>query len=145
MIIPSPSYNRSAAEDMENIPKQNWKLPLNESTKLLVLSNSIFCQQVFKKLFAAELSESIYMRKRVNPFQHTTYNESVITEKSWKHCGKRRNCLSWLISSFATMFSYVVCCRGIRMCLYVGKYSGKRRNCIRKCSSCHNIFKMCLL
>ena len=25
--------------------------------------------------------------------------------KSWKHCGKRRNCSSWAISSFVTMFS----------------------------------------
>ena len=24
--------------------------------------------------------------------------------KSWKHCGKRRNCLFWAISSFVTMF-----------------------------------------
>ena len=25
--------------------------------------------------------------------------------KSWKHCGKRRNCSFWAISSFVTMFS----------------------------------------
>ena len=34
--------------------------------KLLVLSNFFFCHNVFKKLSAAEASESVYMRERVN-------------------------------------------------------------------------------
>ena len=34
--------------------------------KLLVLSNFIFCHYVFKKLSAAEASESDYVRERVN-------------------------------------------------------------------------------
>ena len=33
--------------------------------------------------------------------------------KSWKNCGKRRNCSSWAISSFAKLFSKVVCFGGI--------------------------------
>ena len=31
------------------------------------------------------------------------------TEKSWKHCGKRRNFLFWEISPFVKMFSTVFC------------------------------------
>ena len=34
--------------------------------KLLVLSNFFFCNYVFKKPSAAETSESVYMRERVN-------------------------------------------------------------------------------
>ena len=37
-----------------------------QKEKLLVLSNFFFCHYVFKKLSAAEVSESIYMRERVN-------------------------------------------------------------------------------
>ena len=33
--------------------------------KLLVLSNLFFCHYVFKKLSAAEASESVYIRERV--------------------------------------------------------------------------------
>ena len=40
---------------------------------------------------------------------------------SWKHCGKRRNCSFWAISSFVTIFSKVVCCRCVRKRLYEGK------------------------
>ena len=44
----------------------------------------------------------------------------IITKKSSKHCGKSRNYLFWAIFSFATMFSKVVCFRGIRKRLQVG-------------------------
>ena len=36
--------------------------------KLLVLSNFFFCHYVFKKMSAAEASESVYMKGRVNTF-----------------------------------------------------------------------------
>ena len=49
-----------------------------------------------------------------------TINENLIIKKSWKHCDKRRNCLFWAISSFAT-FSKVVCCSCFKMRLQVGK------------------------
>ena len=39
-----------------------------QKEKLLVLSNFIFCHYVFKKPSAADVSESVYMRKRVNHF-----------------------------------------------------------------------------
>ena len=32
LLKPVPTYNKSAADDFENIPEKNWKLPLNEST-----------------------------------------------------------------------------------------------------------------
>ena len=35
---------------------------------------------------------------------NVSVNECYYTERSWKHCGKWRNCLFWAISSFATMF-----------------------------------------
>ena len=38
-----------------------------QKEKLLVLSNFFFCHYVFKKLSAAEASESVYMRERVKP------------------------------------------------------------------------------
>ena len=41
--------------------------------------------------------------------------------KNWKHCGKRRNCAFWAISTFVAMFSKVICCRCVRKRLYVGK------------------------
>ena len=31
-------------------------------------------------------------------------NKSIIIQKSWKHYDQRRNCQSWAISTFATMF-----------------------------------------
>ena len=40
--------------------KKHW-----QKEKLLVLSNFFFCHYVFKKLSAAEVSESVYMRERV--------------------------------------------------------------------------------
>ena len=41
--------------------KTFWK-----KEKLLVLSNLLFCHNVFKKPSAAEASESVYMKERVN-------------------------------------------------------------------------------
>ena len=37
-----------------------------QKEKLLVLSNFFFCHNVFKKPSAAEASERVYMRERVN-------------------------------------------------------------------------------
>ena len=51
---------------------------LCEKEKLLVLNNFFFCHYVFKKLSAAQASESIYMRERVKSI-------SVI---SWRLMGK---------------------------------------------------------
>ena len=34
--------------------------------EIAVLSNNFVCHNVFKKLYAAEVSESVYMRERVN-------------------------------------------------------------------------------
>ena len=56
-----------------------------QKEKLLVLSNFIFCRHVFKRLSAAEASESVFMRERF---------------KYLKHYGKRRNC------SFLIHFSF---------------------------------------
>ena len=36
---------------------------------MLVLSNFFFCRNVFKKLSAAEASESVYMREKVNRYK----------------------------------------------------------------------------
>ena len=52
-----------------------------------------------------------------NPFPHTTNLKDQSLNKSWKHCGKRRNCLLWAISPFAIMFSKDVRCR----CITSGK------------------------
>ena len=44
-----------------------------------------------------------------------TWKISIVEwNKSGKHCGKRRNCTFCAISSFVTMFSKAVCCRGVR-------------------------------
>ena len=65
-----------------------------DNLKVLVLSNFFFCHYVFKKPSTAEVSESVYMRKRVNPFPHTTnqqqtkwkssINEYFILKKNFK-------------------------------------------------------------
>ena len=47
-----------------------------QKEKLLVLSNFFFCHYVFKKLSAAEASESVYVRKRDNAV-HTKTSKSV--------------------------------------------------------------------
>ena len=96
---------------------------------LLKTSNFSFTHSA-SKLYFCWLSHSItwIFSKQTNfkPFQHTpnlqqttlktwllaksriiSINEGIITAKSWKHCD--------------TMFSKVVCCRGIRKRLYVGK------------------------
>ena len=44
---------------------KKWKT-LWQKEKLHVLCNFFFCHYVFKKLSAAEASESVYMRERVN-------------------------------------------------------------------------------
>ena len=66
-----------------------------QKEKLLVLSNFFFCHYVFKKPAAAEASESVYMRERVNPFPDTEAVWRLAADNFWKHCHKRRNC-SWL-------------------------------------------------
>ena len=50
-----------------------------QKEKLLVLSIFLFCHYVFKKPSAAEASESVYMRERVNvdPKSLPTYNKSA--------------------------------------------------------------------
>ena len=55
---------------------------LCQKEKLLVLSNFFFCHYVFKKLSAAEASESIYMRERVNPLPHTNNLQQMTLETS---------------------------------------------------------------
>ena len=52
-------------QKMENL---KWKT-LWQKEKLLVVSNFFFYHYVFKKLSAAEASESVYMRERVNAFK----------------------------------------------------------------------------
>ena len=42
------------------------KKTLWQKEKLLILSNFFFCHYIFKKLSAAEVSESIYITERVN-------------------------------------------------------------------------------
>ena len=62
---------------MDNHNKK-WKtLWLKE--KLHVLCNFFFCHYVFKKPSAAEASESVYMRKRVNG--KLTYADTLHTEQ----------------------------------------------------------------
>ena len=40
---------------------------------------------------------------------NVSLNEIVNNEERWKHCGKRRNCLSWVIFPLTTKFSKIVC------------------------------------
>ena len=48
-------------------------------------------------------------------------NDSIRIEYSWNNCGKKRNLSVWAISSFATIFSKVVCCRCTKMRQNMGK------------------------
>ena len=48
------------------------------------MCNFFFCHYVFKKPSAAEASESVYMRERVNPFSYTTRLQQL-TLKSMKN------------------------------------------------------------
>ena len=50
---------------MDNIYDKKWKT-LWQKEKLHILCNFFFCHYVFKKPSAAEASESVYMRERVN-------------------------------------------------------------------------------
>ena len=45
-------------------------------------------------------------------------NGETLIWLSRKHCGKRRNCSLWAISSFPTMFSRAVCFSCIKMSIY---------------------------
>ena len=57
-----------------------------QKEKLLVLSNFFFSHYVFKMLPAAEASESIYLRERVNPFLHICKtNLQQMTLKASRH------------------------------------------------------------
>ena len=44
----------------------NLRLKVKNIESKVVLSNFIFCHYVSKKLSAADASESVYMRRRVN-------------------------------------------------------------------------------
>ena len=74
--------------------------------KLLVLSNFSFCQNM--KVWLLKKVENIVAKgeiARLERFLFLSEYEGLITEKSWKHCGKRRNCSSWAISPFVRIFS----------------------------------------
>ena len=45
-------------------------------------------------------------------------NRDTMIWLSRKHCGKRRNCSLWAISSFSTMFSKAVCSWCVKMSIY---------------------------
>ena len=51
--------------------------------------------------------------------------KDYILNRVWNNVAKRRNCSSWAISSFATMFSNVVCCRCVKMGLQKITYLGE--------------------
>ena len=77
-----------------------------QKKKLLVLINFFFCHYiyVFKKPAAAEVSESIYEGKgKVKPLKSV---ENNVTKGEIAHF-------------FASLS--IVCCRGVRKCLHVGK------------------------
>ena len=62
-------------------------------------------------------------------------NGSIINEQGWKHCGNRRHCSFWAISSFVTMLSKVFCCRGVRKRLYVGNGFNSKAMSLRMLAS----------
>ena len=63
-----------------------WKT-LWQKEKLLILSNFFLCHYVFKKLFAAEASESIYMRERVKAIiQNTLFNNILGKHENMHSC-----------------------------------------------------------
>ena len=68
-LLPFPTHNKSAADNIDNMLAKIWNI---------------------------------------------SGNESIINEKSWKYCGKRRKCSLWAISPFVTMFSKSLCCNGVR-------------------------------
>ena len=58
-------------QKMENL--YNW---MDNLRQLHVLCNFFFCHYVFKKPSAAEASESVYMRERVNKYQSMSPRDS---------------------------------------------------------------------
>ena len=62
---------------------------------------------------------------------------------SQKHCVNMRNCLFWAISSFGTLFSKVVCCRGVRVCLR-GSRLKRRPTCLPRCFQCRLLRILCI-
>ena len=75
------------------------------------------------RFFQCRLQQMCCIWKLVNPFPHTTilqqttlniFCQKIVNLYNWKdykpmtktgkHCGKRRNCSFWAISSFVTMF-----------------------------------------
>ena len=73
-----------------------WKT-LWQKEKLYVLCNFFFCYYVFIKPSAAEASESVYMRERVNLFPLANKFWCICRWWLLKHCDKRRNCSLWVI------------------------------------------------
>ena len=57
---------------------------------LLVLRNFFLCHYVFKKPSAAEASESVYMRERVNLFPHSTNLEKTNFKTSGRYLRKTK-------------------------------------------------------
>ena len=79
-LMPSPlkMYRQKGTENHFKWKNNNW-IELKtwcQKEKLLVLSNFFLCRHVFKEPSAAEASESVYMRERVN----------TLTESSNKPC-----------------------------------------------------------
>ena len=89
------------------------------------MCNLFFCYNVFKKLSAAEASESVYMRERFNaiilfPFnpsiipQISTY-ESILIEWVENIVAKGEMAHHGTVSPFATMLSKFACLRSTKM------------------------------
>ena len=79
--------------------------------KTLTLSHK---QQICRRLLWDYIDNTMIWKNSLNG--------SVIIKKSWIHCGKRRNCSSWAISSFVTMFSKIGCCN-------MSNFTKKMLNC----------------
>ena len=75
----------------------------------------------FLKLCAAIAPPHVYTTSLWRRILTLFHIPQICSRRLWKHSDIRGNCLFLAISPFITLFSKVVCCRGVRKHLYVGK------------------------
>ena len=83
-----------------------------QKEKGLVLSNFFLCRYVFKKLSAAEATESVYMRERVNPFPHadTLWQTSLKSIKTKREYAFNEECVHFSLLNRYTWIQKVFPC-----------------------------------
>ena len=94
----------------------NWVLYYRQQVSIVLHKMCISCFKILILTLNPFPHTTNLQQTTLKAFRQTHRKVDILTEKSWKYCGKRRNCSFWK----------VVCCRVVRKHLYVGTL----KNCL---------------